>query len=183
MTSSENLVSGWVSWAGDETDPIFRARWDPSVRWNGWLCPYLERPEIQKLIDYNNLALAEGAEVDAFEWDGHVLLQITHPSQRYEGDPFIDRLEPIGIDGILHWTPGAFGWTWCETYPPLTQDEAEAIDFDGRIDGRGVATEGNLFPEERRKLVAYRRGDWCLHCGSPVCELDLKHNAAYGGAS
>jgi hypothetical protein len=96
------LKAGCVSTDGEQ---FFRAMYDPSVRWNGWIgCPWFDRAEAERIIPWASVG-------QSFTWDGDVLVMVTHD---YADDPGYvpDRFEPDGPDG--RYSIGAFAWTWYE---------------------------------------------------------------------
>jgi hypothetical protein len=91
-----------------DDSPTFEALYDPTVRWNGWLCPYLDRANTEKLVDLMNEWAKKYPEGGSFAWDGDVVVETVE-----DGDEtHVDRHEPIIVAGTQRWTIGAFSWVW-----------------------------------------------------------------------
>lgn len=107
-----------VAW--DESEITFVARLQRQddgrlARWNGFVCPYFDRAEIDRYIAH--VAAGEDPNdpyLEVASWDGDVL--VVHDAQYADEPDYEDeRIEPVIDDqGVQRWSLGAYSWTWYE---------------------------------------------------------------------
>lgn len=81
------------------------AVYDPRERWNGFLCPRMDRNAVETVMaafwDY------DGESVPTHRWDGDVLI-VTE----YDGDDVYHETLKPDADGL--YALGSYGWVWSE---------------------------------------------------------------------
>lgn len=103
-------VCGPVSLDGQAT-PSVLAQYQPSVRWNGWLCPSIDALSAVEILTWlNRVQPPEDTVGWRFDDDGGLWLDDhCYPDDPEEGlPPDSDGLYPLG----------AFGWVWTAVLPP-----------------------------------------------------------------
>lgn len=85
---------------------VFRATYDPALRWNGWLgAPAFDRAEVERVIEW-------AKDDNTFAWDGDVLV---HTENDYAADdPEGYEPERIEPDAEGRYSVGGFNWCWSE---------------------------------------------------------------------
>lgn len=111
-----------VAW---DEGPTFEARLGTTAgrltRWNGFVCPYFTRAEIDRYkawADEHDSEDAAGIHYDTVEWVGDTL-RITSTDGV---ETWVDDMPPIG--GL--YPLGAWGWTWMIAEPDRDPDVWEA---------------------------------------------------------
>lgn len=100
------------------------------VRWNGWVCPYFTREQIDKYIAWwDGLSAVDGSTIapDSYaecRWDAEYpeVLHITEGDG--EDDVWHDTLTPV--DGL--YPLGAWSWTWYVCAPDVDPDAWKEVD-------------------------------------------------------
>lgn len=81
------------------------AQWDPTVRWNGWLCPRFDPHAVVTVLDSIN-AIDGGDSFCSYDWtDEGFLLLVEHEDS--EGG-----VELIGPDADGLYPLGHMAWIW-----------------------------------------------------------------------
>jgi hypothetical protein len=97
---------------------LFRATYDPALRWNGWLgAPFFDRSEVARIAEW-------AKDDNTFEWDGEVLVHTEHHWR--DEDPNHYEPEREGPDEHGRYCIGGFNWCWYETDPDVVPD-AETV--------------------------------------------------------
>lgn len=92
------------------------------TRWNGFACPYFSREVAQSIItDCNTDATVNPSGV-RFAWDGDTLVQ-TDQNYEDEADFTPERIDPVLIDGVMHWCIGGWSWVWKEERCEVCTDD------------------------------------------------------------
>lgn len=124
---------------------IGRALLSPE-HWNGWACPYFDRPTTDALVrQVDALVRRFGpADTDQMRFDGDRLVMWR------DGEEGADVDDGILIDGRVHYSVGAWGWTWYECEPVRMW-----------VDGEGPAWPVLYFDDEGHGLRrAYVPREW-----------------------
>ena len=89
------------------------AVWDDRTRWNGFLCPWLDREAVETVMAaFAQLEAETGERMPSIGWEGDVLLLTEYDG---ETDYFVERLEP-DVEG--RYQLGGFSWVWAEDTDP-----------------------------------------------------------------
>lgn len=147
----ETTTSARLTWNGAHH---FTGTYDPTERWNGWLCPRFTRAEAERIVaavaaensaDVERWGAAEG---ETLRWHGDVLLIV--PAAHVGSEDEAERIEP---DASGLYSVGAWAWTWYDaasldatfdgneyrdasTGRVLTFDEVESLGLDGTLRDR-----------------------------------------------
>lgn len=98
---------------GFDNQPVCQA-WVGLNRWNGWLQPRVERPELEKFMAYQQQLAKDCSDVATAKLEGETLV-VTYPKD-WEYEP--ERIEPETLNGMQVWNIG-LGFTWEETQTEL----------------------------------------------------------------
>lgn len=87
--------------------PSVLGQYDPSVRWNGWLCPSLDAHSVVVVLDAINAEPLDGLErVYDYDWSDDGALLLTDCQE--PGEP----VEVVGPDADGLYALGSHGWVW-----------------------------------------------------------------------
>jgi hypothetical protein len=89
-------------------DDIYDAIHDPTIRWNGWLCPSFTRETVEQMATDFDKAASEYEDMDRITFDGDDVL-IHSPVYEAEDGYKPERITP-DADGL--YSVGAFAWCW-----------------------------------------------------------------------
>jgi hypothetical protein len=139
---------------------------DPSITWNGFICPFFDEAGVNSIIEQTNAMLESGdvepSEVEVLSWrkDGHV--KAVHMSGTVEES--VSYYEPDLLVGVpdWHWAIGSHAWTWMLAPEPedevgheftteRTYEQGKNVYFDV-VDDQTVAAKFRVFdlgPNER----------------------------------
>lgn len=82
-------------------------------RWNGFLVPYFDRPNVDRIIRQTDQAIHEddNAAMNAIRVDWYAgMVRLRDPN--YTDEP--EYVKAVYIDGVPYWPVGAAAWTWME---------------------------------------------------------------------
>ena len=85
----------------DRPECVHRAYLDPEETWNGWVCPYFEKEEAERMNDWPP-DLDDGLDYDA-ETDAFATRYDQEATETFVG---------IDIDGMYLYPIGNGSWTW-----------------------------------------------------------------------
>jgi hypothetical protein len=83
------------------------AVFDPQERWNGWLCPRLDRDAVETVMAAFGEDVGESDPRPTHRWDGDVLTLT-----EYDGDDEYSETLMPDADGL--YALGARSWVWSE---------------------------------------------------------------------
>lgn len=88
---------------GMDDSPAFPGWHDPTIRWNGWACPYFTKATTLEILAY----ISDPHSDLRWHWDGDVLVEETLGAET-------ERYEPMTIPGVEEpvYSLGAFAWVW-----------------------------------------------------------------------
>lgn len=152
--------AGWISL--DLFMPVL-GQWDPSVRWNGWLCPSIDALSVVEVLDGINAE--NGEPVYLYDWtdEGYLMLvELEDP------DGGVEFLRP-DEDGL--YPLGSMAWIWSEmpwvmgVFHAVRTRDATALAHDGKpfLDLHPVREDGILADEEGDLFeIRFADGLWIL---------------------
>lgn len=127
MLTAEMLTTGRVEIDAETHDHVFDALIRTDTRWNGWAIPYFDLPTALRI----NAMLGRGDDGGTIflDSDGRTVIVVEAYNSDREGDPageevYVERHEPLVIDGTDRYCIGGYAWTWQEVEADAPTDPA-----------------------------------------------------------
>lgn len=77
---------------------------DPSVRWNGFACPFFDLVGVRAIGDM----IASFSDGD--DWETVTVRDGVAYYESYDGDEYV--CDPVTVDGVKLYPVGSHGWAW-----------------------------------------------------------------------
>lgn len=113
---------------GDKPDVLIVSGYhDPTVRWNGWHCPYFTKEVADKIVDYLD---DPAATVLRYDEDHDVY---AYYNENMDETDYYEPIEIIAPDGIRKVYPiGSWFWTWEVVRPREQADLARRVSIENQ---------------------------------------------------
>lgn len=113
--TSDQMEYGRVWLDGLGEDSVILAWYRPEFRWNGWLCPEMNRAAVEKIIGLITAEDQSGGSdvIELVTFDGPTMT--VHGL--YDDEPYAEQYDATLINGEYHWALGGCSWTWSKYEP------------------------------------------------------------------
>lgn len=82
----------------------------PNELWNGFDTPLFTRETVNRIAETVRTWIDNEYDL-TITWDHNIVVMTDQTTTDDDGQPFVERLTPVLVDGVSYWQVGR-GWTW-----------------------------------------------------------------------